>query len=92
MQSNSKAKQKRRRQGKHWISQYTGNRILHAYKKQFKIPLITAVNDLEAIGVKLDDKEVAQIKLNRHHYNQQKLPKKELERLTKVVQRDTESW
>ena len=68
------------------MSQYQGNSIIHAYKRKFKIPLITVINDLEAIGVKLDECEVANIKLNRHYYNKQQLNKKTLEELRRITQ------
>ena len=51
---NTKAKQKRRRQGKKWVSEYKGRNIIHAYKSRFKVPVIAAINDLKALGVKLD--------------------------------------
>ena len=85
MNPQSKAKQKRRRQGKRWASEYSGNKIIHAYKKKFNIPLITAVNDLEAIGVDLDEREVAKIRLDRHHYGHQQLSKKKLETISEKL-------
>lgn len=83
---NTKAKQKRRNQGKRWVSEYAGNSIIHAYKRKFKIPLIAAINDLEAIGVKLDELEIANVKLDRHYFNKQQLNKKSLEELHRTVQ------
>ena len=85
MNPHSKAKQKRRRQGKRWASDYSGNRIIHAYKKKFNISLITAINDLEAIGVDLDEGEVAKIRLDRHHYGHQQLSKKKLETISAKI-------
>lgn len=85
MNTISKAKQKRQKKGRNWVSQYDGSRIIAAYKNKFKVPLITAVNDLEAIGVSLDEREVALIKLSRHHYNEQHLLKEELDKLTQLV-------
>lgn len=85
MNPQSKAKQKRRRQGKRWASEYSGNRILHAYKKKFNVPLITAVNDLQSIGVDLDEQEVAKLRLDRHYYGRQQLNKKKLETISEKL-------
>jgi len=90
MQSNTKGKKKRRGKGKYWVSQYSGNNIIHAYKRHFKIPLITAVNDLEAIGVKLHESDVARIKMDRHYSNQQHLSKEKLQELSEIMKYDSE--
>ncbi len=88
----TKTKQKRRRQGKRWVVEYNGNSVIHAYKRKFKIPLITAINDLEAIGAKLDECEVANIKLDRHYYNKQKLNKKTVEELHRTIKNHGDDW
>jgi len=87
MKAQSRKKQKRRRQGKYWVSQYDGNNITHAYKQQFKIPLITAINDLEALGVTLDRKITATTKLNRHYYGQQHMSKDKFNSLIDDLQK-----
>ena len=87
MKPQSKKKQKRRRQGKYWVSQYDGNNIIHAYKHKFKIPLIAAINDLEALGVTLDQKVTATIKLNRHYYGQQHMSESKFNSLIDDLER-----
>ena len=58
---NTKAKRKRRGQGRKWVSEYRGLNIIDAYQRRFKVPVIAAVNDLQALGVQLDVTEVANI-------------------------------
>jgi hypothetical protein len=84
----SKKKKKRRGQGKNWVNEYKGNNILHAYKRKFKIQTITAINDLQSLGVHLDEAEVARIKLDRHHNGEQQINKKTREYLRSVIQRN----
>ena len=81
----TKAKERRRRNAKAWVRQYTGRHIIHDYKRKFHIPILTAIIDLEAIGVELDKREVAQIRLDQYDYGAQQLPKQKLEDLRRVL-------
>jgi len=81
----SRAKKKRRSQGKAWVREYQGRNILHAYKREFQIPLITAINDIESMGVALNTVEVAQIKIDRHHNGQQQVNRRTLAELNRVI-------
>ncbi len=89
---NTKAKQKRRRQGRKWVSEYRGRNIIHAYKRRFKVPVIAAVNDLQALGVQLDVTEVANIRLDRHYYGKQMLNKKSLSRLHEIIKNESNAF
>jgi hypothetical protein len=84
----SKKKKKRRGQGNNWVKEYKGNNILHDYKRKFKIQTITAINDLQSLGVRLDEAEVARIKLDRHHNGEQQINKKALEYLSSIIDRN----
>jgi len=84
----SKKKKKRRGQGKNWVKEYKGNNILRDYKRKFKIQTITAINDLQFLGVRLDEAEVAQVKLDRHYYGEQQINKKTLEYLSSIIDRN----
>ncbi|MCP4551189.1 MAG: hypothetical protein GY834_03910 [Bacteroidetes bacterium] len=85
----TKAKKKRRIKGKKWVKEYKGNNILHAYKRKFKIPLISAINDLESIGVPLNEAEVAQIKIDRHYNGQQQINQNDLAELNSIIRNAT---
>lgn len=71
----TKKKVERRKKGKSWIKSFTGSNLLHAYKRKFKIPISTAINDLESFGVKLDQREIASVRINLHYDNVQQIPK-----------------
>ena len=47
--------------GKQWVSSYTGQHIVKAYRKQFGVDRMTAINDLHSIGV-IDDQEFERLK------------------------------
>ena len=81
----TRAKKKRRSQGKAWAREYQGKNLLHAYRREFGIPLIAAINDLESIGVPLNTAEVAQIKIDRHHNGQQQVSRKTLAELSRII-------
>ena len=49
--------------GKLWISTYTGQHILKAYRKRFAVDHMTAINDLHSIGA-IDDIRYEQLKQN----------------------------
>ena len=83
-----KKKKKRRGQGKNWVKEYKGNNILCDYKRKFKIRTITAINDLQSLGVALDEAKVAQIKLDRHCYGEQQINNKTREYLRTIINRD----
>ena len=85
----SKKKKNRRAQGKSWVKGYKGKNIIHDYKRKFKIQTITAINDLQALGVHLDEAEVARIKLDRHYNNEQQINKKTLEYLNSIIDRNS---
>ncbi len=74
------------------MSQYTGRNIIAGYRRHFKVSAITAVNDLQAIGVGLDATQVANIKINRHYSGEQQICKKELNSLRQVVSDEFEEY
>ena len=82
---NTKVKKKRRQEAKSWVKEYQGSNVLHAYKRKFKVSLTTAINDLDAIGVKLDKVEVARIKLDRHFNGEQQINKAEVAKLINIM-------
>ena len=90
METITKEKKKRRRQGEAWLKDYKGKNILHAYRRKFKIPLITAINDLESLGVPIDSVEVARIKIDRHCYGEQQINKNDLADLRSIVSKDSD--
>lgn len=47
--------------GKQWVSSYTGQHIVKAYRKQFGVDRMTAINDLHSIGV-IDDQEFERLR------------------------------
>ncbi len=81
----TKKKKKRRAEGKSWVKEYKGNNILHDYKRKFKIQLIAAINDLQSLGVHLNEAEVARIKLERHYNGEQQINKKTQEYLKSII-------
>ena len=85
---NTKGKLRRRRRGRAWVQNYAGPQILHAYKRKFRIPIATAINDLESLGVRLDDRAVAEIRVNLHYNNVQHMPADRLARLEGIVRGD----
>ncbi len=87
---NTRAKAVRRQQAKAWAKEYSGNRMIHDYKRKFKIPIAAAINDLEAIGVRLDPRDVAKIRLDLHHRHVQHLPKKTYQELSDFLNKDEE--
>jgi hypothetical protein len=89
METITKGKKKRRRQGKAWLKDYKRENILHAYRRKFKIPLITAINDLESLGVPFDRVEVARIKIDRHCCGEQQINKKALAELHSIISMDS---
>jgi len=91
METITKGKKKRRRQGKAWLKDYKGRNILHAYKCKFKIPLITSINDLESLGVPLDSVEVARIKIDRHYNGDQQINKRVLAELHSIISMDSDN-
>ncbi len=86
----TKAKKKRRTRGKAWVREYQGSDILHAYRGKYKIPLITAINDLESMGVPLNAAEVARVKVNRHHNGEQQINRKTLAELNRTIRDATD--
>ena len=89
METITKGKKKRRRQGKAWLKDYKGKNILHAYRRKFNIPIIAAINDLESLGVPLDRVEVARIKIDRHCCGEQQINKKALAELHSIISMDS---
>lgn len=86
----TKAKKKRRSHGRAWVRECQGSDILHAYRRKYKIPLITAINDLESMGVPLNAAEVAKIKVDRHHNGEQQINKKTLAELNRIIRDATD--
>ena len=82
---------RRRSRGKAWVANYSGSRIIHAYKRKFRIPISAAINDLESFGVKLDEREVAEIRVNLHYANVQQMRADRLARLESIVRREFET-
>lgn len=66
--------------GKHWAKNYSGNRdkIIYAYARKFKVSKLCAINDLTLFGIKLDQREVDNIRLDCHYNHIQHIPKKKL--------------
>ncbi|MGL6162278.1 hypothetical protein [Microbulbifer sp.] len=89
---NSKKKQKRRRQGKAWVANYSGNKVVIDYQRKFKVEKITAINDLQAIGVDLDPAEVARVKIDRHFYGYQQMKKSDLKEAIKTLKGESEIY
>jgi len=70
----------RLRLGKQWANNYSkdNNKIIYAYTRKFKVSKLCAINDLSSFGIKLDQREVDNIRLDCHYNHIQPIPKKKL--------------
>ncbi|MEW6747379.1 MAG: hypothetical protein AB1486_32000 [Planctomycetota bacterium] len=84
----TKTKEKRRRAARVWVRAYSGPNIIRAYRYKFHVPILTAINDLEALGAELDEREVALIRIDLHHRHVAQVSKKRLQELYRIARVD----
>ena len=75
-------KKDRLKTGKAWARAFHGSKIIHAYSRKFKVPLLCSINDLISFGIRLNQEDIDTIKYNLHILNKVKMKKKDFEELT----------
>ncbi len=69
---------------KHWITTYTGKKIVQGYRKKYGVSLICAANELKLLGIEISDIYISQLKQaeeNTRKLNEQKASSKRLKEL-----------
>ena len=54
-------KDARLQSGKEWIKTYSGNHIIKGYKKKYKVNTISALKELQSLGVEFDQEYVKKV-------------------------------
>ena len=65
---------------KHWISTYNGTKIVKGYKKKFAVDTLTAIRDLQELGVQFKPEYLSVVETGEKHRLLQ-LQQKKQERL-----------
>ena len=50
-----------------WLPTFNGTKIVKGYKKKFAVDTLTAISDLQELGVELDPGYVARVKISEGH-------------------------
>jgi len=89
-------REKRLRQAKTWIEQYTGEHIVKAYKKRFGVDQLCAMAELKMLGVDLDpdyvERATAAETIRRAQLAEKKRERKEQEWLVKHVNQNDQFY
>lgn len=76
----TRPKAQRLQKAKLWIPTYNGTKILKGYKKRFAVDTMTALRELQELGVELTPEYIASVELSEKH-RLSKLQEKKLIRL-----------
>lgn len=70
-------RQRRLQADRHWIPTYTGRNIIKGYKNWFGVDLLCVIQELKALGIKLDDQYIRQALKNNEHKSVMRQKKRE---------------
>jgi hypothetical protein len=65
-------KDARLQSARHWILSYTGNRIVHGYRKKYGVSLPCAASELKLLGIEISDEYIAQLRLVEENTRKQR--------------------
>ena len=57
----TRPKAQRLQMAKHWIPTYNGTKIVKGYKKKFAVDTLTAIRDLQELGIKFDPEYISAV-------------------------------
>ena len=79
-QKRTRPKAQRLQMAKHWIPTYNGTKIVKGYKKKFAVDTLTAIRDLQELGVQFTPEYISAVETGEKHRLLQ-LQQKKQERL-----------
>ena len=73
----TRPKIQRLRMAKDWLPTYNGTKIVKGYRKKFAVDILTAIGDLQELGVQLDPAYIATVTASENHRRAQLQEKKQ---------------
>jgi len=66
-QKRTRPKLQRLQMAKQWIPAYTGTKIVQGYKKKFAVDILTAIRELQELGIQIEPEYIAAVKNSEKH-------------------------
>ena len=60
-QKRTRPKQQRLQMAKGWLTTYNGTKIAKGYRKKFAVDILTAIRDLQELGIKFEPEYIAAV-------------------------------
>ena len=76
----TRPKAQRLQMARHWIPTYNGTKIVKGYKKKFAVDTMTAIRDLQELGIQFEPEYISAVEASEKH-RLMKLQEKKQERL-----------
>jgi len=73
----TRPKQQRLAMAKHWIPTYNGAKIVKGYKKKFAVDAMTAIRDLQELGIKFEPEYISAVEVGEKNRVLQRQAKKQ---------------
>ena len=73
----TRPKNQRLQMAKAWLPTYDGTKIVKGYRKKFAVDILTAISDLQELGVEIDPKYIATVTASENHRRAQLQEKKQ---------------
>lgn len=77
----TKPKKVRLQKAAKWVENYKGQHVVRSYRKQFHVDILTAISDLQEVGIKFSEEYISSVKKSEEKRIQLRKLKKEQKKL-----------